>query len=75
MLVWSMLPYGCESWTLGKVERDKLQAAEMLIWRRITRTSRMDKKTNEQILTGINVSEILIKAIEKRKAKCTGNLM
>lgn len=59
--MWSVLTYGCESWTLGKQERDRLQAMEMWIWRRIMGTGWMARKRT------------LLKKIEERKAKSIGH--
>lgn len=38
MFIWCVLTYGCESWTGGKIERDKLRVMKMWIQRRMTTT-------------------------------------
>jgi hypothetical protein len=44
--VWSVMTYGSETWTLGRQEKTRLEAAEMWLWRRVNRTSWMDRKSN-----------------------------
>ena len=38
-VVWLVLLYGCETWSLRKEEIQRLEACEMWIWRRVTKTS------------------------------------
>jgi len=35
--VWSVLLYGCETWTINGQDKKKLEAIEMWIWRRLDR--------------------------------------
>lgn len=51
--IWSILLYGCETWAIGKYERERLEAMEMWMWRRMTRTSWIERKRNETILEEI----------------------
>jgi len=74
-LVWSVLTYGCETWTLGKQERTKLEAAEMWFWRRMTKTSWTERKSNVIILHEINENRELLKVIAKRKIKLLGHVL
>jgi hypothetical protein len=37
--MWSVKTYGSETWTLGRQEKKRLEAAEMWLWRRVNRTS------------------------------------
>ena len=48
--IWSILLYGCESWTLTKDLERGLQAAEMWYIRRIMRISWTEKKSNEEVM-------------------------
>ena len=45
--------YGCETWTMRKMEIDKLRAFEMWIWRKMERICWEDKKKNEEVLAAI----------------------
>ena len=49
-LVWHVATYGCESWTLRKNEKARLDAFEMKGLRKILRVSWTAKKTNEWVL-------------------------
>jgi len=49
-LVWPVPMYGCESWTLRKNEKTRLDAFEMKGLRKILRVSGTAKKTNEWVL-------------------------
>ena len=51
--IWSLLLYGCETWTIGKYERNRLEAMEMWLWRKMTRTRWIERKRNETILEEI----------------------
>ncbi|KAF0773595.1 Reverse transcriptase domain-containing protein [Aphis craccivora] len=52
--VWSVLLYGCETWTIRKNEKDCLEAMEMWILRKMNKTSWVERKTNEQVLRDIS---------------------
>ncbi|VVC43630.1 Hypothetical protein CINCED_3A006507 [Cinara cedri] len=69
--VWSILLYGCESWTIGKYEKNRLEAMEMWMWRKMTRTSWIEHKTNEEVLNEINEE----RTIMKRTIKLIGHLL
>ena len=42
-LVWPVIMYGCEAWTLKKEEEDRLNAAEMWFYRRLLRINAQTK--------------------------------
>ena len=48
--VFSILNYGCESWTWNKVMRKKVNAFEFWCYRRILKISWRDKVKNEEII-------------------------
>jgi len=48
--IWSVLLYGCESWTINKNMEQKLKATEMWFWRKMMRISWTEKLTNEEVL-------------------------
>src|SRR5688572_4833209 len=43
VLVWPVVLYGCETWTLRRAEIDKLEALEMWIWRKLERVCWQDR--------------------------------
>ena len=42
--------YGCESWTVKKAERQRIDAFELWCWRRLLRVPRTAKTSNQSIL-------------------------
>ena len=60
-LVWPVVLYGCETWTMRKEEINRSNALEMWVWRRMEKVSWMDKRTNEQVLSSMNEKRSLIK--------------
>ncbi|KAI5739387.1 hypothetical protein M8J77_018683 [Diaphorina citri] len=73
--VWSVMTYGSETWTIEKKDRARLEAAEMWMWRRMTKTRWIEKKSNERVLEEVGESRQLIKTIEKRKIKLIGHII
>ena len=70
VLVWPVVMYGCETWTLRKAEIDKLQALEMWIWRTLENISWEQKIRNEEVLRRVKENRCLIKimyCIEDRR--------
>ena len=62
-IVWPVVMYGCETWTLRKAEIDKLQALEMWIWRRLENISWEQKIRNEEVLRRVKENRCLITTI------------
>ena len=52
-LVFPIVLYGSETWTMRKQERRNIDAFELSCWRRILRVSWMDRKTNEWVVNNI----------------------
>ena len=46
--------YGCESWTIKKVERQRIDAFEPWCWRRLLRVPWPARRSNQSILKEIN---------------------
>ena len=74
-LVWPVALYGCETWTLRKMEIDRLRAFEMWIWRRMERISWEDKKKNEEVLAAIGEEISLVEAVVKCKKNWIGHIV
>ena len=72
-LVWSVLLYGAESWTLRKTDERRIQAAEMWCYRRLLRVSWMEKRTNDSILVELRVQRQLLARIKIRKLTYFGH--
>jgi hypothetical protein len=73
--VWCVLLYGCETWTIRKNEKDRLEAMEIWIWRKMNKTTWVERKTNEQVLKDVSEKRNIIKYILKRKTKLIGYLL
>ena len=74
-LIWSIVSYGAEGWTLRKKNIKKLEATEMWFYRRMLRISWKDKKTNISILQELNTKRELVYTIVKRKMTYFGHAM
>ena len=68
-LVWSVLLYGCETWTMNKKEIDKMEACEMWLWRRMLKVNWSERVSNEEILERCGEQRSIIKDINQRKKK------
>ena len=53
VLVFPIVHYGTETWTMRKHERRKIDAFELWCWRRVLRVSWMERKTNIWIIENI----------------------
>ena len=49
-MVFPVVMYGCESWTVKKVECRRIDAFELWCWRRLLRVSRTARRSNQSIL-------------------------
>jgi hypothetical protein len=74
-LIWSVVLYGSESWTLRKEDIKKLEAFEMWIWRRMERVSWTAMKTNEEVLSMVGERRRLLDNIRERQKKWVGHIM
>ena len=69
--------YGCESWTMKKAEHRKIDAFEMLCWRRLLRVPWTARKSSQSMLKEISPEYSLEGLMLKLKPKlyCFGHLM
>ena len=72
-LIWPVMMYGSEAWTLRSDEANKIDAAELWFYRRLLRVSWTDKRTNESILSELNTIRISSSAKNKRKLRYVGH--
>ena len=68
-LVWPVVLYGCEAWTLKQDDQNKINAIEMWLYRRLLRVSWKDKITNGRILEELGVARKLLNEAQKRRLK------
>ena len=53
-MVFPVVMYGCESWTIRKSEHQKIDAFELWCWRRLLRVPWTERRSNQSILKEIN---------------------
>ena len=53
-MVFPVVMYGCESWTVKKAERQRIDAFELWCWRRLLRVPWTARRSNQPILKEIN---------------------
>ena len=51
-MVFPVVVYGCESWTVKKAERQRIDAFELWCWRRLLRVPWTARRSNQSILNG-----------------------
>ena len=59
-MVFPVIIYGCESWTINKVEHLRIDAFELWCWRRLLRVPWMARRSNQSILKEGNQSCIFV---------------
>ena len=74
-MVFPVVVYGCESWTLKKAERRKIDALELWYWRRLLRVSWTARRSNQFILKEIGPEYSLKGLMLKLKLQYFGHLM
>ena len=67
--------YGCESWTVKKAERRRIDAFEVWCWKRLLRVSRTARRSNQSILKEISSGISLEGMMLKLKLQYFGHLM
>ena len=53
-MVFPVVIYSCESWTVKKMERQRIEAFELWCWRRLLRVTWTARRSNQSILREIN---------------------
>ena len=67
--------YGCESWTVKKAERQRIDAFELWCWRRLLRVPWTAKRSNQSILKEISPGCSLERLMLRLKLQYFGHLM
>ena len=74
-MVFPVVRYGCESWTIKKAEHQRIDAFELWCWRRLLRVPWTAKRSNQSILTEISPEYSLERLMLKLKLQYFGHLM
>ena len=74
-MVFPVVMYGCESWTIKKGECRRINAFELWCWRRLLRVPWTARKSNQSILKEISPKNYLEGMMLKLKLQYFGHLM
>ena len=74
-MVFLVVMYGCESWTITKAECRRIDAFELWCWRRLLRVPWTARRSNQSILKKINPEYSLEGLMLKLKLHYSGHLM
>src|SRR5574341_963741 len=74
-MVFPVVTYGCESWTVKKAEHQRLDAFELWCWRRLLRVPWTARRSNQSVLKEINPEYSLEGLMLKLKLQYFGPLM
>ena len=74
-IVFPVVMYGCESWTVKKAERQRIDAFELWCWRRLLRVPWTARRANQSILKKITPKYSLEGLMLKLKLQYFGLLM
>ena len=74
-MVFPVVMYGCESWTIKKAECQRIDAFELRCWRRLLRVPWTAKRSNQSILKEINPEYSLESLMLKLKLQYFGHLI
>ena len=75
VMVFPVIIYGCENWTVKKAERQRIDAFELWCWRRLLRVPWTARRSNQSILKEISPGCSLVELMLKLKLQYFGHLM
>ena len=74
-MVFPVIMYGCDCWTMKKAEHQRIDAFELWCWRRLLRMPWTARRSNQSILKEINPGISLEEMVLKLKLQYFGHLM
>ena len=74
-MVFPVVMYVCENWTMKKAEHQTIDAFELWCWRRLLRVPWTTRRSNQSILKEISPGISLEGMMLKLKLECFGHLM
>ena len=74
-MVFPVVVYGCESWTIRKAERQRIDAYELWCWRKLLRVPWTARRSSQSILKEISPEYSLEGLMLKLKLQYFGHLM
>ena len=74
-MVFPVVMYGCESWTIKKAECQRIDAFELMCWRSLLRVPWTAKRSSQSLLKEISPEYSLEELMMKLKLQYLGHLM
>ena len=74
-VVFPVVMYGCEGWTISKAEHRRINAFELRCWRRLLRVPWTARRSNQSIIKEFSPEYSLEGLMLKLKLQCFGHLM
>ena len=74
-MVFPVVLYGCERWTIKKAEHQRIDVFKLWCWRRLLRVPWIARRSNQSILKEINFEYSLEELMLKLKVQYFGHLM
>ena len=74
-MIFPVVMYGCDSWTIKKAECQRIDAFELWCWGRLLRVPWTARRSNQSILKEINPEYSLEGLMQKLKLQYFGHLM
>ena len=74
-MVFPVVMYGCESWTIRKAEHQRIEAFKLQCWRKLLRVPWTARRSNQSILKEISAEYSLEGPMLKLKLQYFGHLM
>ena len=74
-MVFPVVMYGCENWTIKKAEHQSIDGFELWCWRRLLRVPWTSRRSNQSILKEISPRCLLVGLMLKLKLQYFGHLM
>ena len=75
MYVWSVMLYGCETWTISKKLERKIEAAEMWFWRRMLKVPWTARMRNDEVLDRVDAGREIMRTIRRRQLRFLGHVL
>ena len=73
-IVWPVMLYGAEAWTIRASDAKRMEAAEMWVYRKLLQVTWRDRITTENILHSLGIKRELLALVKKRKLAFFGHV-
>src|SRR3989441_5395030 len=75
VLVWPVVLYGCETWTLLQDQINRLEELEVWLWKGLEKIIWRDKTHNDEVFARVKEERYLIKTIRQRQKNWIGHVL